>query len=131
MDHWRICSFLRRDGNLMRYGEDVELTGYSYFYGELLEWMTRQINTQQDQGPLEPLLEYIRECGYPQHAIISIGATRYTPFGESHYLREGDEVIVALYDNETHCKNPIMSDVMHHRYDKEGVSYLVKRVIRG
>ena len=131
MDHWRICSFLRRDGNLMRYGEDVELTGYSYFYRELLEWMTRQINTQKDQGPLEPLLEYIKACGYPRHAIISIGATRYTPFGETHYLQEGDEVIVALYDNEIHCKNPIMSDVMHRRYDKEGVSYLVKRVLRG
>ena len=40
-------------------------------------------------------------------------------------------MIVALYDNEIHCKNPIMSDVMHRRYDKEGVSYLVKRVLRG
>ena len=131
MDHWRICSFLRREGMLMRYGEDVELTGYSYFYGRLLEWMKTQINTQQDQGPLEPLLEYVKACGCPKHAVISIGATRYTHYGESHFLQEGDEVIVALYDNDIHCKNPIMSDVMNRRYDKTGVSYLVKRVVRG
>lgn len=131
MDHWRISSFLRRGGLVMRYGEDVELTGYSYFYTKLLEWMKNQINTQQDKGPLEPLLEYIRECGYPKRAIISIGATRYTQFGETNFLQEGDELIVALYDSDIHCKNPIMSDVVAGNYDKEGVSYLVKKVVRG
>jgi hypothetical protein len=129
MDRWRICSFLRRNGDVMRYGEDVALTGYSYFYDTLSEWMVRQINTQSDQGPLEPLLEYIKACGYPEHAIISIGATRYTRFGETNFLQEGDEVIIALYDGEQHCKNPIMSDVVARRYDKEGVSYLVKQVV--
>ncbi len=129
MDHWRICSFLRRDGLVMRYGEDVELTGYSYFYGKLCDWMKNQINTQKDQGPLEPLLEYIKECGYPKHAIISIGATRYTPYGETHFLKEGDEVIIALYDSNLHCKNPIMSDVVAQNYEKEGVSFLVKKVV--
>ncbi|MDX1295111.1 MAG: DUF5718 family protein [Sulfurimonadaceae bacterium] len=129
MDHWRICSFLRREGTVMRYGEDVELTGYSYFYSKLCDWMKNQINTQKDQGPLEPLLEYIKECGYPKQAIISIGATRYTPYGETHFLKEGDEVIIALYDSNIHCKNPIMSDVVAENYDKEGVSYLVKKVV--
>ena len=131
MDRWRISSFLRRDGDLMRYGEDVELSGYSYFYGKLLEWMKNQINTQQDQGPLEPLLKDIKACNYPAQAVISIGATRYTPFGETNFLQEGDEVIIALYDSSIYCTNTIMSDVMHHRYDKEGVSYLVKKVVRG
>ena len=131
MDRWRISSFLRRGGLVMRYGEDVELTGYSYFYTKLLEWMKNQINTQQDKGPLEPLLEYVKQCGYPKHAIISIGATRYTQYGETNFLEEGDEVIVALYDSDIHCKNPIMSDVVAGNYEKEGVSYLVKRVVRG
>lgn len=131
MDSWRICSFLRRDGMLMRYGEDVELTGYSYFHQKLLDWMVNQINTQQDSGPLEPLLEYIKEANYPKHAIISIGATRYTHFGETNFLKEGDEVIVGLYDSNLTCKNPIMSDVMAGRYDGEHVSYLVKKVVRG
>jgi len=131
MEQWRICSFLRREGMLMRYGEDVELTGYSYFYGKLLEWMKNQINTQSDKGPLEPLLEYVKACGYPKRAVISIGATRYTAYGERHFLQEGDEVIVGLYDSDIHCKNPIMSDVVAGNYDKEGVSYLVTKVVRG
>ncbi|MEJ1381717.1 MAG: DUF5718 family protein [Candidatus Sedimenticola sp. (ex Thyasira tokunagai)] len=131
MDHWHIASFLRREGDVIRYGEDVELTGYSYFYGKLCNWMKNQINTQQDQGPLEPLLEYIETCNYPEQAVISIGATRYTPFGETHFLKEGDEVVIALYDSEIHSKDTVMTDVEAEDYGKSGVSYLVKRVVSG
>lgn len=131
MDQWRIASFLRRDDEVMRYGEDVELTGYSYFYDKLRQWMKSQINTQQDKGPLEPLLEYIETCGHPEHAVISIGATRYTPFGETHFLKDGDEVIIVLYDGETHCQRTIMADVITENYDKRGVSYLVESVVQG
>ncbi len=131
MDQWRIASFLRRNDEVMPYGEDVELTGYSYFYEKLCRWMTHQINTQQDKGPLEPLLDYIESCQYPAHAVISIGATRYTPFGETHFLNEGDEVIIVLYDGEMHCANTIMADVITENYDKKGVSYLVKSVKQG
>ncbi len=131
MDQWRIASFLRRDDRVMPYGEDVELSGYSYFYGKLCQWMINQINTQQDKGPLEPLLEYIESCQYPEHAVISIGATRYTPFGETHFLNEGDEVIIVLYDGEAHCAKTIMADVIAENYDKKGVSYLVENVTPG
>ncbi len=130
MDSWRICSFLRRDGELERYGEDVELSGYSYFYGKLLEWMKKQINVQKDQGPLEPLLEYIEACDYPKHAVISIGATRYTPYGETHFLAEGDEVIIALYDSKKHDADSTMADVLKSDYSADNVSYLVKKVAR-
>ncbi|MCF6282626.1 MAG: DUF5718 family protein [Candidatus Polarisedimenticolaceae bacterium] len=129
MDRWRIASFLRREENLMRYGEDVELSGYSYFYDKLCQWMKNQINTQQDKGPLEPLLEYIEACHYPEHAVISIGATRYTPFGESNFLKAGDEVVIVLYDAELHSQSSVMEDVIAANYSKEGVSYLVKRVV--
>ncbi len=131
MEQWRIASFLRRDDEVMRYGEDVELTGYSYFYDKLSQWMKRQINTQQNKGPLEPLLEYIKTCGCPEQAVISIGATRYTPFGETHFLKEGDEVIIVLYNGEAHCKKTIMTDVITENYDKNGVSYLIEHVVQG
>ena len=39
MDRFSICSFLRRDGVLTQYGEDVELNGYSYFYEKLTAWI--------------------------------------------------------------------------------------------
>ena len=130
MDTYRIASFLRREGMLMRYGEDVELTGYSFFYGKLLDWMQKQINTQSDFGPLEPIKEYLKASGNPTHAIISIGATRYTRFGEINFLQEGDEVTVVVYDNAKYCTNPILSMANRNAFEHEGISALVQRVHR-
>lgn len=130
MDSYRIASFLRREGMLMRYGEDVELSGYSFFYGKLIEWMKNQINAQVDFGPLEPIREYLREAHYPKQAIISIGATRYTHFGETNFLQEGDEVIVVVYDNNKYCMNPILSMANRNAFESEGISVLVQKVIR-
>lgn len=128
LDNWRICSFLRSGDMLMRYGEDVELSGYSFFYQKLLDWMVNQINSQVDYGPLEPLLAYIEQAGYPEKAVISIGATRYTPYGEKTFLQEGDEVIVVVYDNALYCKNPIMMMAQKRELDIPGVSALVQQV---
>ncbi|MDD5051823.1 MAG: DUF5718 family protein [Sulfuricurvum sp.] len=130
MDSYRIASFLRRDGMLMRYGEDVELLGYSYFYGKLLDWMKNQINTQADFGPLEPVLRYLGEANNPKKAIISIGATRYTHFGETNFLKDGDEVVVVVYDNTKYCTNPILSMANRNVFASEGISALVQKVQR-
>ncbi len=130
LDHWRICSFLRSGDMMMRYGEDVELSGYSFFYQKLVAWMTNQINTQVDHGPLEPLLEYITKAGFPEKVVISIGATRYTPYGETTFLQEGDEVIVVVYDNDLYCKNPILMMAQKGELDVPGVSALVQKVKR-
>lgn len=132
MDSYRIASFVRREGMLMRYGEDVELSGYSFFYGKLIEWMKNQINSQVDFGPLEPIKAYLSEAGHPTQAIISIGATRYTHFGETNFLEHGDEVIVVVYDNDKYCMNPILSLANKGELaEKEGVSALIQKVIRG
>ncbi len=96
-DSYRIVSFLKRDGKVFQYGEDVSINGYSYLYEKLLDWIKNQVNTQKDEGPLEPILAYIKACNYPKKALISIGATRYTEFGESNFLQAGDEVFVVLY----------------------------------
>lgn len=129
-DSYRIASFLRRNGNLFRYGEDVELLGYSYFYGKLLDWLKGQINTQNNTGPLEPVGTYLKAAGSPKQAIISIGATRYTQFGETHFLQEGDEVIVALYDSNRYGTDPILAMVTHGTPEGEGISALVQKVQR-
>lgn len=131
MDSYRIASFLRREGMLMRYGEDVELSGYSYFYRKLLDWMKNQINSQVDFGPLEAIKSYLHEANCPSQAIISIGATRYTHFGETNFLQEGDEVIVVVYDNNLYCMNPILSLANKGALEgKEGISALTQKVIR-
>ena len=129
IDNYRICSFLRRDGNVFRYGEDVALTGYSYFHEQLVEWIKTQINTQKDFGPLQDVLQLIKEASYPENMIISIGATRYTEYGEHTFLQSGDEVIVALYDNNLYCKNPIFSKIVAGEYENEGMSVLAQKVL--
>jgi hypothetical protein len=130
MDSYRIASFLKRDELVMRYGEDVELTGYSYFYEKLSEWMTNQLNMQMNVGPLEPIHAYLKEALYPKKAIISIGATRYTHFGERHFLKENDEISVVVYDSNRYAPNTILSMVSHNSCESEGISALVQKVKR-
>ncbi len=129
MDAFSICSFLRRDNQLTPYGENVALSGYSYFYEKLTEWMVQQINTQQDFGPLEPLSEYIKACSYPQEAIISIGATRYTPYGESTFLQADDEVIIVLYNHKKANIEDVLASIENQTYDEKTMSVLAQKVI--
>lgn len=102
LDTYRLTCFLLRDGELHPYGVDSALTGYSYFYQQLLAWLVVRLNTQADEGPLEDIAAWLKCAGYPSQALISIGATRYTDFGETHFLQPGDRSIVALYDSEKH-----------------------------
>ncbi len=129
IDNYSICSFLRRDGEVHAYGEDVELTGYSYFHEKLVDWMLNQINTQEDFGPLEPLSEYIHACDNPEEAIVSIGATRYTKFGEKTFLKSGDESIVIVYHHTKITSADVLESVKNSKYDNENMSVLAQKVI--
>lgn len=129
MDSWHIASFLRRNGELHRYGEDAALVGYSYFYETLTEWIVNQLNTQGDTGPLEPVLSYLKEADYPEKMLISIGATRYTEYGETTFLAAGDEVIVVLYDAERYDPDTLMQSIESGVYDAEDMSVLSEKVV--
>lgn len=98
LDHCRIASFLLRDGALTDYGVDSPASSYSYMYGQLLDWLVVKLNEQVDEGPLENISDWLRIAGRPGQAIISIGATRYTEFGETTFLERGDQAIVIVYD---------------------------------
>jgi len=128
MDNYSICSFLRRDGELHAYGENVELHGYSYFYKQLTEWMTEQLLTQKDYGPLEPIESYIEACQQPKNAIISIGATRYTTYGEKTFLQKDDEVLVVLYKRETYTFDEVVQNITAHHYENDDMSVLAQKV---
>jgi hypothetical protein len=97
----RLACFLRRDGELHAYGLDSPLTGYSYYGDRLLDWVVERLGNQHGSAdtPLEPVGQYLRDCGQPGELLVTIGATRYTPFGESTYLQPGDESIVVVYDS--------------------------------
>ena len=130
MDNFSICSFLRRDGEVKAYGEDVSLSGYSYFYEKLTDWMLNQILTQEDFGPLEAIEEYIQACENPKQAIISIGATRYTEYGESTFLELGDEVVVVVYNTKEHSGEDVLNAVKTKKYDISTMSVLAQKVIQ-
>ena len=130
MDRWHIASFLKRDGNVFRCGEDVPLTGYSYFYEKLTRWIENQINTQKDFGPLEPISEYLSACNNPKQAIISIGATRYSAMGENSFVQDSDEIYIVLYDDHICCPNEVLKRVMKNiELEGEGVS-LLKQIVK-
>ena len=99
LDAYNLTSYLLRDGEFHLYGLDSPVTGYSYFYTELIAWMTERLRHQQDEGPLENMKEWLMASGCPAKILISIGATKYTPFGESTYLEHGDVIYVILYDS--------------------------------
>ncbi len=105
MDHYHLCSFVKRNGVLHPYGVDAPLLGYSYFYGKLKNWLIDKMNTQEDFGPLENIAEHLKACSYPTQALISIGATAYEEFGEHNYLQSEDEIYVIAYDSRVEGNN--------------------------
>jgi hypothetical protein len=126
---WRLASFLRRDGELHAYGVDSPLSGYSYFGDRLLDWVVDRTNEQQGSPdtPLEPIGAYLDACGRPANLLVAIGATRYTPFGESTYLRPGDESIVAVYDSAAHDPDAV-ADTLREQPGVTGASILSQTV---
>ena len=129
MDNYSICSFLRRNDKLEAYGENVELTGYSYFYEKLNDWILNQITTQEDFGPLEAIEDYIDACNHPKELIISIGATRYTAYGETTFLKVGDEVLIAVYNNKMYSLDDIILKFQNREYKADNISILAQKVI--
>ena len=129
MDNYSLSSYIRRDGELIEYGENSELLGYSYFYEELLEWIKEKLNSQKDEGPLEDLLSLIKSANYPKKMLISIGATRYTEFGENNYLKRGDELFVVTYSHDKYSKEEIENMIKEGDFSDNSISFLAHRVV--
>lgn len=131
LDRFHIASFLQRDGELYAYGEDSPVLGYNYFYSLLREWIVGKMNTQKEEGPLEDIPQILRENGFPGRLLVSIGATSYTPFGESTYLQAGDEIIVAVYDAAHYSQEQLkkLIDSNNNTPDTKKLSLLRQRVV--
>lgn len=128
LDSYRIASFHCRDGEIHRYGEDSAVVGYSYFHNTLLDWIVERMNHQQDIGPTENIAQLLEQCEYPTQAVISIGATRYTPYGETHFLQAGDSSIVVVYDGSRYNASEIMQMATNHDLTDDGMSVLIQQV---
>ena len=106
----RLVCFLRgADGGEQAYGVDSPLLGYSYYGEVLLDWIVERLANQKGapNTPLEDVGALMVTAGHPEHVLIGIGATRYTPLGESTYLQVGDEAVVRVYDSETDAKSEL------------------------
>lgn len=99
LDNIHITSYIKRAGSLIQYGIDSPVTGYQYFYEKLLNWMLKTFNQQTDFGPLENLSLYTDALNQPTPIIVSLGATRYTEFGETGFLKPEDELGIFVYDS--------------------------------
>ncbi|WP_026958396.1 DUF5718 family protein [Aliagarivorans taiwanensis] len=128
LDSYRIASFHKRDGKLARYGEDSPVVGYSYFHQRLLDWIVDRINNQQDVGPTENIAALMAKAEHPEQALISIGATRYTEYGETNFLQSGDTSIVVVYDGEQYSQEQVLEMAEAERFADAGISALVQQV---
>ncbi|OOF53947.1 hypothetical protein BKK56_10565 [Rodentibacter genomosp. 2] len=128
LDDYHIACFHKRDGMLNEYGIDSPAVGYSYFHQKLLDWIVDRMNHQPDEGPMNNITEMLKQANYPTKAIISIGATRYTEFGEQNFLQVGDTSIVAVYNVKRYTRAQIVEMVENEKF-AEDISALVQKVI--
>lgn len=128
LNQYRIASFHKRAGQLNEYGVDSPVLSYSYFHQKLLDWIVERMNHQPDQGPMNNIYQYLQQARYPTQAVISIGATRYTEFGEKHFLQIGDTSIVVVYNGEQYSSQQIYAMVEQERFPTD-ISALVQQVV--
>lgn len=128
LDHFNIASFHKRGGKLNAYGEDSPAITYSYFHQKLLNWIVDKMNNQPDQGPMNHIAELLKQANYPTKAVISIGATRYTEFGEHNFLQVGDTSIVVVYNAQKYRYSQIVEMAEKEQFG-EDISALVQSVV--
>jgi hypothetical protein len=127
----RIASFLRRGQVTHAYGQDSPVTDYSYYGDELLDWVVERLANQtgSPETPLEDVGLLLRDAGSPATVLVGIGATRYTEFGESQFLVDGDDSVVIVYDAALSTPEQVAAAVSGRReHTLPGASVLCQSV---
>lgn len=127
LDRYHIACFHQRSSVQNAYGVDSPTVGYSYFHQKLLDWIVDRMNHQPDEGPMNHIAALLACANYPTQAVISIGATRYTDFGEHHFLQKGDTSIVALYDRQRYTPDQVAEMAASNQFPPD-ISALVQQV---
>lgn len=109
----RLVCYLNSGGETHEYGVDSPLIGYSYYGEVLLDWIVERLANQKGSPdtPLEDVGALMVASGHPENVLIGIGATRYTPLGESTFLKQGDEAIVRVYDTASDASAELRQSV--------------------
>lgn len=127
---YKICSFLLRGKKIFQYGEESSVKNYSYIFETLTSWAAEKFNTQKDEGPLENLHEYFLSAEFPARIMISIGATRYTEFGEKNFLNAGDVSFVTLYPESRFDKNSVAEKILDGTiFAEKEISVLAQKIV--
>lgn len=133
LDDYRIASYLIRGNQIFVYGEDSAIKSYSYIYEKLSQWLKDKFNNQKDEGPAENIYEYLKEAGFPKNLMISIGATRYTHFGEHNFLQNDDKACVILYPQSKFSAGEIEAELAKVVFENgtfsDGISALIQTVV--
>lgn len=130
INDYAIASFLIHDGDIFEYGENSQIKNYSYIYEQLVSWLLDKINNQKNEGPLENINEYLLESNKPENILVSIGATRYTQWGEINFLQNNDEAAVVVYPQSKYTKEQILEIVKSKKTDDKEVSLLYQKICR-
>ena len=117
-----------REGRTYAYGEDSAVRDYSYIYDKLMTWMLDKFNNQKNEGPAEEIGKYLNAAGRPEKILVSIGATRYTEFGETNFLTYGDNSVVVLYPESSYTKEQIEKMVSENDLQYDDISVLYQTV---
>ena len=131
INDYRIASFLLRDGKAYAYGEDSAIRDYSYIYSKLITWMLVKFNYQLDEGPAENIHQYLLEAGKPEKIMVSIGATRYTEYGEKNFLHKGDHAVVVLYPESKYTFEHIVDMLEKNMLERDDISVLNQEIVEG
>lgn len=112
-----MCHLRTAEGKEHDYGMDSPLLGYSYYGQVLLDWIVDRLLNQKgaDGTPLEDVGALMVACGHPKNVLIGIGATRYTPLGETTYLKPGDTAIVRVYDTDDSAARSELHQLVRER----------------
>ena len=128
LDDYRIASFLIRNDKVYDYGENSAVRDYSYIYKKLTDWMLDKFNNQQNEGPAEDIHSYLVAAGHPHKIMVSIGATRYTEWGESNFLQNGDKAVVVVYPESKYTPDQIKKMAALGNFSDRAISALIQTV---
>ena len=86
-------------------------------------------NSQADEGPAENIRLYLNCAGNPEKILVSVGATRYTEFGKTNFLKGRDQSLVFLFPSDKYKKEEILELIKTERPIPEDVSVLRQEII--
>ena len=112
----RLACFLGRDGATHAYGVDSEVRTYTLIGEPLLDWLVERLHNQRGahDTPLDDVGALLDASGATT-VLVGVGASRYEPFGEQHFVEAGDEAVVVLYDSTLHEPEQVAELVAAHR----------------